>query len=176
MFLSVTWDWGDGNTSTSSNTPQYSYDVGTYDVTLTVVYTDDVTKSYSMDDVQPGYTSLETITETKFIEGTLDELNALNATNIELFLDDSNYSVTLDTLFYRGEYQETYYLTHYETTCNTTTTKENFITILPVSSSNNNDSYQYSFENSDFNDDFHIIDNDLVVDWDFNISFNPNWQ
>ena len=48
--------------------------------------------------------------ETKFIEGTLDELNALNATNIELFLDDSNYSVTLDTLFYRGEYQETYYL------------------------------------------------------------------
>ena len=41
---SLTWDWGDGNTSSSSNTPQYSYDAaGTYDVTLTVVYTDDVT-------------------------------------------------------------------------------------------------------------------------------------
>ena len=175
---SFTWDWGDGNSSSSSNTPQYSYDAaGTYDVTLTVVYTDDVTaKSYSMEDVQPGYTSLETITETKIIEGTLDELNALNATNIELFLDDSNYSVTLDTLFYRGEYQETYYLAHYETTCNASTTKENFITILPVSSSNNNTSYKYSFENSDFSDDFHIIDNDLVVDWDFNISANPNWQ
>ena len=34
----------------------------------------------------------------------------LISTNITLHLDDSNYSVTLDTLFYRGEYEETYYL------------------------------------------------------------------
>ena len=144
---------------------------GTYDVTLTVVYTDDVTsKSYSMDDVTPGYTSLETITETKILEGTLEELNAVNATNITLHLDDSNYSVTLDTLFYRGEYEETYYLAHYESTCNTSVTKENFITILPVSATNTNDSYKYSFENSDLEDDFHVLDNELVSDWNFNIS------
>ena len=109
---SLTWDWGDGNTTNTTNIPQYTYDdAGTYDVTLTVVYTDDVTsKSYSMDDVTPGYTSLETITETKILEGTLEELNVSVNTNITLHLDDSNYSVTLDTLFYRGEYEETYYL------------------------------------------------------------------
>ena len=129
-----------------------------------------------MDDVSPGYTSLETITETKILEGTLEELNAVNATNITLHLDDSNYSVTLDTLFYRGEYEETYYLAHYESTCNTAVTKENFITILPVSATNTNDSYKYSFENSVLEDDFHVIDNELVSDWNFNISANPNWE
>ena len=92
--------------------PQHTYDAGTYDVSLTLVYIDDVTsKSLSIDDVKPGYTSLETITETKILEGTLEELNSLISTNITLHLDDSNYSVTLDTLFYRGEYEETYYLT-----------------------------------------------------------------
>ena len=129
-----------------------------------------------MDDVIPGYTNLETITETKILEGTLEELNAVNAINITLHLDDSNYSVTLDTLFYRGEYEETYYLAHYETTCNTSVTKEDFITILPVSAANTNDSYKYSFESSDLEDDFQVLDNELVSDWNFNISANPNWE
>lgn len=177
-ITSLTWDWGDGNTTSSANSPQHTYSAaGKYDITLTVVYTDDVTaKSFSMDDVQPGYTSLETVTETKIIEGTMEELNALNATNITLHLDDSNYSVTLDTLFYRGEYEETYYLAHYETTCNASTTKEGYITILPTSSSNTNDSYKYSFEGSTLEDDFIVIDNKLVADWDFNISANPDWE
>ena len=175
---SLTWEWGDGSTSSTTNSPQHTYTAaGTYDVTLNVVYTDDVTsKSYSIDDVSPGYTSLETVTETKILEGTLEELNAVNATNITLHLDDSNYSVTLDTLFYRGEYVETYYLAHYESTCNTSVTKENFITILPVSASNTNNSYKYSFESSDLEDDFQVLDNELVSDWNFNISANPNWE
>ncbi|MGY8989186.1 MAG: M43 family zinc metalloprotease [Flavobacteriales bacterium] len=175
---SVVWDWGDGNTSTSSNTPQHTYSAaGTYDVSLTIEYVDDVVaKSWSMNDVVPGYTNLETITETLIIEGTMEELNAVNATNITLHLDDSNYSVTLDTLFHRGEYEETYYLAHYESNCISTTTKEGFITILPTSSTNTNNSYTYSFEGSILEDDFMVIDNKLVADWDFNISANPNWE
>ena len=129
-----------------------------------------------MDDVVPGYTNLETITETLIIEGTMEELNAVNATNITLHLDDSNYSVTLDTLFYRGDYDETYYLAHYESTCTATTTKEGFITILPTSSTNTNNSYTYSFEGSTLEDDFMVIDNKLVADWDFNVSANPTWE
>ena len=174
----LTWDWGDGNTSTSANEPQYTYtSAGTYDVSMTIEYVDDVVaKSWSMDDVVAGYDNLETITETKIIEGTMDELNAVNATNITLHLDDSSYSVSMDTLFFRGEYEETYYLAHYETTCTATTTKEGFITILPVVSANTNDSYTYSFESSTLEDDFLVMDNKLVSDWDFNVSANPNWE
>jgi hypothetical protein len=175
---SVVWDWGDGNTSTSSNSPQHTYSAaGTYDISLSIDYVDDVVaKSWSIDDVVPGYTNLETINETLIIEGTMEELNAVNATNITLHLDDSSYSVTMDTLFYRGEYIETYYLAHYESTCTATTTKEGFITILPASATNTNNSYTYSFEGSDLEDDFLVIDNKLVADWDFNVSANPNWE
>ncbi len=177
-ITSLTWDWGDGETSTTANSPQHTYSAaGTYDVIMSVVYTDDiVAKSWSMNDVQAGYTNLETIVETKIIEGTMEELNAVNATNITLHLDDSSYSVSMDTLFFRGEYEETYYLAHYETTCTATTTKEGFITILPVVSANTNDSYTYSFESATLEDDFLVIDNKLVSDWDFNVSANPNWE
>jgi len=258
-ITSLTWSWGDGATSSTTNSPQHTYtSAGTYDVTMSVVYTDDVVaKSYSMDDVQSGYTSLETITETKIIEGTMAELNAVNATNINLymdldsfsansgwvysqptdsvvgastlislgidtfllvydihpdstldatllshlqtaynywtvdstlatgverlfhlaeFIDDSYNAYFIDTLFYKGEYEETYYLAHYETSCNSSTTKEGFITILPVSSSNTNDSYKYSFEGSTLEDDFLVLENKLVADWDFNISSNPDWE
>ena len=54
--------------------------------------------------------------------------------------------------------------------------KEGFITILPVVSANTNDSYTYSFESSTLEDDFLVIDNKLVSDWDFNVSANPNWE
>ena len=261
-ITSVVWDWGDGNTSTSSNEPQHTYSAaGTYDVSLTIEYIDDVVaKSWSMDDVVPGYTNLETITETLIIEGTMDELNAVNATNINLYMDVDSFSSNsgwvysqptdsvvgastlvslgidtfllvynthpdstldanllshlqnnsytyetidstlstgvdrkfylaefidesynayfIDTLFYRGEYEETYYLAHYESSCTTATiTKEDFITVLPTSSTNTNDSYTYSFEEgSVLEDDFMVIDNKLVADWDFNVSANPNWE
>ena len=75
-----------------------------------------------------------------------------------------------------SEYEETYYLAHYESTCTSTTTKEGFITILPTSSVNTNNSYTYSFEGSTLEDDFMVIDNKLVADWDFNVSANPNWE
>ena len=176
--ISTTWNWGDGNTTMNVNEPQYTYSsANTYDISLSIVYTDNiVAKSFSMDEVIPGYVSMETVVETKIIEGTMDELNAVNATNITLHLDDSNYSVTLDTLFFRGDYEETYYLAHYETTCTSTETKNGFITILPVTSLNNDNSYKYSFESSNLDDDFMVIENELVVDWDFNLSANPIWE
>ena len=176
--ISTTWNWGDGNTTMNVNEPQYTYSsANTYDISLSIVYTDNiVAKSFSMDEVIPGYVSMETVVETKIIEGTMDELNAVNATNITLHLDDSNYSVTLDTLFFRGDYEETYYLAHYETTCTSTETKNGFITILPVASLNNDNSYKYSFESSNLDDDFMVIENELVVDWDFNLSANPIWE
>ena len=177
-LISIEWNWGDGNTSNTSNTPQHTYSAaGTYDVSLTVEYIDNViAKSWNMDDVQAGYTLLETITETKIIEGTMEELSAVSATNITLHLDDSNYSVTMDTLFYRGEYEETYFLAHYESTCTSVETKEEFITILPATATNTNDSYTYSFEGTSLEDDFLVVDNKLVADWDFNVSENPHWE
>ena len=42
-------------------------------------------------------------------------------------------------------------------------TKENFITILPVSASNTNNSYKYSFESSDLEDDFQVLDNEFRI-------------
>ena len=139
--------------------------------------TDDVVaKSYSMDDVESGYTNLETITDVLMIEGTMEELNAVNATNITLHLDDSSYHITLDTLFFRGDYEETYYLAHYETSCISNITKEGFITILPSVSTNTNNLYTYSFEGSTLEEDFLLVENDLVSDWDFGISANPNWE
>ena len=174
----LTWDWGDGSSTSTNNNPQHYYTVaGTYDVSMSIEYTDDVVaKSYSMDDVESGYTSLETITDVLMIEGTMEELNSVNATNITLHLDDSNYHVTLDTLFFRGDYEETYYLAHYETSCISNITKEGFITILSTVSSNTNDLYTYSFEGSTLEEDFFLVENDLVSDWDFGISANPNWE
>ena len=177
---SLVWDFGDGNTNSGDNTPNHSYtEDGIYDVTLTIEYDDViVAKAYSIDDIQPGHDGpIETITETKIIEGTLEELNEVNATNITLHLDDSNYSIDLDTLFFRGEYQETYYLANYSTTCVSSITKQGFITVLPVSSSNTNDSYTFSFEEgATLEDDFVVIDNQLVSDWNFNVSANPSWE
>jgi len=174
----ITWDFGDGNTSSGDNTPQHEYtNPGIYDVTMTITYADNtVSKAYSMDDIQAGYDNLETIIETKIIEGTMEELNAVNATNIVLVLDDGNHSIELDTLFFRGEYEETYYLATYNNTCTSSEVKENFITILPSTSANTNDSYSYSFESSNLEDDFIVIDNDLVSDWNFNVTSNPNWE
>ena len=175
---SITWDFGDGGIVSGDNTPQYTYNApGTYDVNLSITYNDQIiSKSYSMDDVQSGYDNLETIVETKIIEGTMDELNAVNATNITLHLDDGNHSVELDTLFYRGEYQETYYLAYYDNNCVASITKENFITVLPVSASNTANSYQYSFESGGLDNDFIIFDNPQAPDWSFNVSTNPHWE
>jgi len=174
----LTWDWGDGSSTSTTNNPQHYYTVaGTYDVSMSIEYTDDVVaKSYSMDDVESGYTNLETITDVLMIEGTMEELNAVNATNITLHLDDSSYHITLDTLFFRGDYEETYYLAHYETSCISNITKEGFITILSTVSSNTNDLYTYSFEGSTLEEDFLVVENDLVSDWDFGVSANPNWE
>ena len=256
---SLTWNWGDGETSTNSNSPQHTYTyAGTYDVNMSITYTDDiVAKSYLMSDVIPGYTNLETITETLMIEGTMEELEAVNAYNAVLYLDLDSFSVNsrwvysqptdsvvgastlvplgvdtfllkytihpdstidanllshlqtaynyytvdsillngvnlvfhfaefidnsfdayfIDSLFYRGDYDETYYLAHYETSCTASTTKEGFITILPSVSTNTNNLYTYSFEGSTLEEDFLVKENDLVADWDFNVSSNPNWE
>tara|TARA_B100000902_G_scaffold344206_1_gene349444 strand:+ start:17952 stop:20330 length:2379 start_codon:yes stop_codon:yes gene_type:complete len=175
---SLTWQFGDGNTS-SVNSPQHVYsNDGSYDVTLTIEYLDNViVKAYSMDDISPGYSNIETIVETKYIEGSESEVNSYNLLYpAELFLDDSNYSVDLDTLLYRGQYEETYYLAHYESSCISSVTKENFITILSDVSENNNNSYKYSFESGSITDDLNLINNNLVADWDFNVSANPHWE
>jgi hypothetical protein len=258
----ITWDFGDGNSNTTGdNTPQYTYSsAGVYDVSLSITYTDDiVTKAFSMDDIESGYTSLETINETKWIEGTMEELNAVNAYDPILYMDLDSFSSNsywvyaqptdsvvgastinalgidtflityilsdgdtlpdadllhlqtaysywvvdstlvngenqvfhfaefidnsfdayfIDTLFYRGKYDETYYLAHYETTCTANTTKEGYITVLDNISSNNNGSYTYSFEgSSDLEDNFIIHDNNWFdADWDFNVVINPYWE
>ena len=93
-----------------------------------------------------------------------------------MHLDDGNHSVELDTLFYRGEYQETYYLAYYDNNCVASITKENFITVLPVSASNTANSYQYSFESGGLDNDFIIFDNPQAPDWNFNVSTNPHWE
>ena len=83
----------------------------------------------------------------------------------------------MDTLFYRGELEQTTYVAYYAKSCTSTTVKENFIAVNPTSSSNTAGSYTYSFENAaDLSDDWHITTNAVDGDWSFNSTQNSSWE
>ena len=82
-----------------------------------------------------------------------------------------------DTLFYRGEIEETTYFAYYTNSCTSTTVKENFISVSPISSSNTAGGYTYSFEDAaDLSADWHIAANAADGDWSFNPTQNSSWK
>ena len=92
------------------------------------------------------------------------------------FIDDAYDAYFIDTLFYRGSYEASYYLATYTSTCTAELIKTDYINVVGNSATNTNNSYVYSFEDpTDFQDNFIMIDNALVSDWDFNVSANPEW-
>jgi hypothetical protein len=97
----LTWDWGDGNTSTSANEPQYTYtSAGTYDVSMTIEYVDDVVaKSWSMDDV---VMSLFTDGQMVIVNQTL-EGDAENYPFRRYLWSEENLELTGTSNGYKGE-------------------------------------------------------------------------
>jgi len=83
----------------------------------------------------------------------------------------------MDTLFYRGETEQTTYIAYYINSCASTTVKENIIIISPLSSSNTAGSYTYDFEDaSELSADWQITKGDSIGDWSFNAIENSSWE
>jgi hypothetical protein len=94
---SITWDYGDGNTdSSNANLVAHTYDaVGSYDVSITIEY-DETTeaRAATLADLDlVNATSYDSIVETLNVQGTEAELLSMNASNINLHLDDDGYSI-----------------------------------------------------------------------------------
>ncbi len=83
----------------------------------------------------------------------------------------------MDTLFYRGEVEQTTYIAYYTNSCTSTTVKEDFIVISPSSSSNTAGSYTYDFEDaSELTADWQITKGVQGGDWSFNTVENSSWE
>ncbi|MDC3395021.1 zinc-dependent metalloprotease [Flavobacteriales bacterium] len=94
---SLTWDFGDGNTDDlNANSVVHTYaSEGSYDVSLTIEY-DEITESRAarLSDLDlVNATSYDSIVEILNVQGTDAELLAMNASNINLHLDDDGYSI-----------------------------------------------------------------------------------
>jgi len=196
-LTSLSWDLGDNGAGTYNpadpNNELYQYAApGSYDVTAIFEYNETTeSKSSSLSDLDTvNATSWEIVTNTIIVQGTESELIAMGAINIvehqlDSALDNNNWVDSIgaywgfqDTSFFRGEVEETIYVAYYTNTCTSTTTKTDFITVLPTTATNNESSYSYSFEDaSDLNGDWVVntTDNQENI-WDF-ISFEDNsWE
>ena len=115
---SMTWDFGDGNTDNSGeNFLAHEYTTaGSYDVTLTVEYNElTEARASSLADLDiANATSYDSLVSTLIAQGTLAELEAVNATNINLYLDVDSFSIgsyfahiPIDSMV--GEHSSVYY-------------------------------------------------------------------
>jgi len=115
---SMTWDFGDGITDNSGeNFLAHDYiSAGSYDVTLTVEYNEMTeARAASLADLDlQNATSYDSITSTLIAQGTLAELESVNATNINLHLDVDSFSIAsyfahipVDSMV--GEHSSVYY-------------------------------------------------------------------
>lgn len=83
----------------------------------------------------------------------------------------------MDTLFYRGQLEQTTYIAYYDNTCTSTTVKENVIIISPTSSSNTAGTYTYDFEDaSELSADWQVTKADSIGYWSFNSIENSSWD
>ena len=187
---SMLWDFGDGQTdNTNNNQLLHTYSSeGLFDVSLTVEY-NEITEARAdnFSDLPSNASSYDSITKTIIVQGTLSDLVSMGADNINLHLDLDGYSSNsytdtngvfyADTLFYRGELEQTTYVAYFENTCSTTTVKTNFISINP-NSSNTVGNFTYSFENeSDLSTDWSVdMEAPLDSDWAFDIPQNSTWE
>ena len=83
-----------------------------------------------------------------------------------------------DTLFYRGNFDETYYVAQYVSSCTSVKVKENIVTIGKQEGESNDDGFMYSFENSDdLVDDWTLMNNqEEDIQWSLNNSDNATWM
>ena len=84
----------------------------------------------------------------------------------------------MDTLFYRGNVDQTIYIAYYANTCTSTTTVEDYIKVNSILSSDNSGAYSYSFENeSELNNDWVLNQStDVESDWNFNAGEYTQWK
>ncbi len=165
---SVEWEFGDGTITSGSYNGQLGHyelhtyaNEGTYDVKFKITY-DEVIKIRASDPSLIPATDpslIQAITTDKIVQGTLDELNNMSASNVSSHYIDSlgKYWGLEDTTFYRGKVQETIYEYDYTNTCVTEIVKPGFITVSPSISSNSS-SEEYSFETG-IGNDWTITDN-----------------
>jgi len=116
-----------------------------------------------------------------WVLGQLNTDSILDATYIDTIQTDSTLFYNgyfADTLFYRGELESTTYIGYYKASCQSTTVKENYITIGDNQATNTAYPYAYSFESeNELNDDWVLtqpqsIDNE----WEFQSSINTVWE
>ena len=83
-----------------------------------------------------------------------------------------------DTLFYRGNFDETHYVAQYISSCTSVTVKENIVTIGEQEGESNGDGFMYSFENSDdLADDWTLMNNQVEdSQWSLDNSDNAIWK
>ena len=83
----------------------------------------------------------------------------------------------MDTLFYRGQLNDTTYVAYYNNSCTSITVKENLIVVNPISSSNTLGSYTYSFEDaSELSADWNVTKDAQIGEWGFNNISNSSWE
>jgi len=94
---SMIWDYGDGNTDNSNaNLVAHTYSsAGSYDVSLTIEYNETTeARSSSLSNLDlVNATSYDSIVEILNVQGTVAELLAMNASNINLYLDVDSFSI-----------------------------------------------------------------------------------
>ena len=178
------WSFGDGTTDTTgNNSPQHTYvSEGSYNVSLTVEY-DETTeaRAYDLSDLDlTNASSYDSIVSTLIVQGTPAELIAMGASNITVHNIDSLgvYFNLENTTFYRGEIQQTTYIAYYNNNCSSSLTLDNFITVMPTTSSSSASSYAYSFEDdTELGTDWviHATGNSVNI-WNFTIFEDNSWE
>ncbi len=178
---SLSWDLGDGNTSTV-NTPTFIYDaVGSYDVSLTLNYEETNTaSSTNLSDLDIATaTSYDSVINSLIVQGTEAELLDMGATGVtEILLDSMGvYYGLADSSYFRGFVEEKVYTAYYVNSCTVTELKEDFIVIHPTTSTNTEGSYNYNFDDaSDLGKDW-VSSMPLPNDeWNFNAVESISWD
>ena len=181
---SFVWDFGDGTSDNSGNNlVSHTYNsVGSFDVTLTIVYNETTeARASSLADLDiTTASSYDSIVENLIVQGTQAELNALGATNIiEITLDSLGlYWGINDSSYFRGYLEKVTYVAYYQNTCTSSVTKDDFVTVNAPTASSNGSSYSYSFENaSELNGDWVLSQStNIESQWNFNAGSNTAWK
>ena len=181
---SFVWDFGDGTSDNSGNNlVSHTYNsVGSFDVTLTIVYNETTeARASSLADLDIATaSSYDSIVENLIVQGTQSELNNLGATNIiEITLDSLGlYWGINDSSYFRGYLEKVTYVAYYQNTCTSSVTKDDFVTVNTTTASSNGFSYSYSFENaSELNGDWVLSQStNIESQWNFNAGSNTAWK
>lgn len=181
---SFVWDFGDGTSDNSGNNlVSHTYNsVGSFDVTLTIVYNETTeARASSLADLDIATaSSYDSIVENLIVQGTQSELNNLGATNIiEITLDSLGlYWGINDSSYFRGYLEKVTYVAYYQNTCTSSVTKDDFVTVNAPTASSNGSSYSYSFENaSELNGDWVLSQStNIESQWNFNAGSNTAWK